>query len=346
MNKIVPQFSGKIYPDRTFSIGYVPSKKKGVDDSRHDREYESQFDAYNYASSEYGRTQFDSVRFFRGGYEKSVGLSKVTNHHKKEKKRYGTRGITKYGRKCVRCISHILQDKFGRKQMGFGTATLPPMGKSAYRILAANWGDVVRRFFQSIKRHYNRKGETFCYIGVTEVQTKRYKDTGIPYLHLHWGYNCRSRREGDFIISANLLRQLWRRTIENVLRKHGCSEYLPHEKFKASIDAQVVRKNLGGYLGKYLSKGMDAIGELSEEFPDLIPRQWWFASMQCKEMLKNSIIRMDAKMAESFFYQLEHYLHEGVITFARFVEIEIDGLLKKIGLIGVLSKESYELLRE
>lgn len=346
MKTIIAKFSGKIYPDRTFSIGYVPPKKKKAEDSRYDREYELQFDSYSSASSEYGRTRFGMVRFFRGGHEESVGLSKLTNHHKKEKKIYGKRGVTKYGRKCVRCISVVLQNKIGRKQMGFGTATIPPMAESSYRILAANWGDVVRRFFQSIKRHYNRKGKDFYYVGVTEVQTKRYRSTGIPYLHLHWGYNCRASGKSDFIISTKLLRQFWARTIKNVLRMHGCSESLSDGKFAASIDAQVVRKSVGAYLGKYLSKGMDAVGELSEDFPDLIPRQWWFASMQCKKMFKDSIICMDAKMAESFFYQLEHYLHEGVVTFARFVEVEIDGLLKKIGLIGVLSRESYALLKE
>jgi hypothetical protein len=63
--------------------------------------------------------------------------------------------------------------------------------------------------------------------------------------------------------------------------------------------------------------------------------------MDCKELFKKSLIRLDSKTCESFFYGLEHYLYEGLITWAKFVEIEIAGVLRRIGLVGKLSDFAF-----
>lgn len=341
----ITSFSGKIYPDRTFSLGMRAKKEqKRLEDSAYDRNYEQQYDTYTEASSEYGRTRYDQVRFFRGKAEEAIGLSRVINHHKKKRRKYGTKGITKYGQKTVRCISHLLQDKFRKKRLGFGTATIPELSEEHYRIVANNWGDVVRRFFQSITREYKRLGEQLYYVGCTEIQEQRYESSGLPYLHLHWVYNSRKRKSGSFFVSANRYRSLWQDTITNVIKLHTNNWRENAYNFNASIDVAVVRRSAKAYLGKYLTKGLKSVGEVAKAFPDLIPAQWWFACMQCKKMFKDSIIRMDAKLAESFFYQLEHYLHEGTIVWARFVEVLMGGELKRCGLVGTISQDAYDLL--
>ena len=74
------------------------------------------------------------------------------------------------------------------------------------------------------------------------------------------------------------------------------------------------------------------------------PGQWWSACKQCKDMLKEEIIRLDSHTCNDFFYRLEDYLHEKIITWARFVEVDISGEMRKLGLVGKLSKAAYEAL--
>jgi hypothetical protein len=71
------------------------------------------------------------------------------------------------------------------------------------------------------------------------------------------------------------------------------------------------------------------------------PKQWWSACRACKEMFKKALIRLNGKTCEAIFYGVEHYLHEKMITWARFVDVEIGGVSRTIGLVGVMSEFMY-----
>ena len=93
MNSI-PQFSGKVYPDRSFSIGVVPRKTKSKADTLYDREYTQQFDSVTTIVKNYKGAQVDELIWLDGTqavrkFIKSPELSQ-------EKKKYGVNGITAY----------------------------------------------------------------------------------------------------------------------------------------------------------------------------------------------------------------------------------------------------------
>lgn len=348
MNNIA-RFTGKIYPDKTFSIGFCPRQKKKQVEKDYDKAYNDQFDSYSeIVNSRFGENERVTRKFQIPLQAESRFIKSSESSQKKSKgsKKYGQKGITRYGKKSVTNIALLLQKKYGRKRIGFGTATLPQLDFECLKTIQSNWGDVVRRFFQSMKRALKKRGVEFDYCGVTEIQERRYKKSGLMVLHLHWAYLSRGKNS-KFYIEACEIRKLWYRTIARVLALHKRSLDLPLEAFKASIDCQVVKKSCSAYLGKYLSKGAKVVSEISEDLKEQLPSQWWFASMQCKKMLKDAIIRMDAKTSEAFFYGIEHYLHEGVVIFARFIEVErkeLSGEYIKVGLIGALSQEAYNIL--
>lgn len=112
--------------------------------------------------------------------------------------------------------------------------------------------------------------------------------------------------------------------------------------FLASVDAQIVKKSASAYLGKYLSKGCKVVSSMQEAGYTDFPGQWWSASMQCKKMLKDSIVRMDAKTSEDIFYRLADYLEEGLVTWCNYIFVEHAGEERCFGCCGRLSKKAYE----
>ena len=113
---------------------------------------------------------------------------------------------------------------------------------------------------------------------------------------------------------------------------------------KGSVKLETIRSSAASYLGKYISKGSKVVKAMQDMGFDQFPKQWWSASMQIKKAFKDSIIRMDAMLCSSFFYQLEHYLHEKTIIWARFIEIQVGDSLRKMGLVGTLSQAAYKLI--
>lgn len=79
-----------------------------------------------------------------------------------------------------------------------------------------------------------------------------------------------------------------------------------------------------------------------EEFP----KQWWTASAIAKRMYANSVVQLCPHVCSAFFYNLAEYLHEGVITWASFVWVNIGGEERRVGLVGTLAPGVYEMFRD
>lgn len=341
MNNI-SQMTGTVYPDRTFSIGRVPRQRKGVREREYDRDYASQIDSYIETTSKYGEATHSEVSFFRG-IEKCDRFIKDPKSSRKRGK-YGGKGITGYGKKVVKCSAILLQKKYGRQSMGFCTLTLPSLAEESLKYLFSSWSQVGRRFFQKYKRACEKKSCVSHYVGVTEIQEKRYKRTGLPVLHIHFAYIARrSGRDRPFFFTPSDFRRWWRESIEQVLLKGG---YTPdyEETYKASVDCQVVKKSVAAYLGKYLSKGSGVVADIIEKGGAyMLPSQWWFACMQTKRMYTKSLVTLTGEECKALFYGLEHYLHDATIEWARFVDVEINERWYRLGLVGILSVEAYSI---
>lgn len=93
-----------------------------------------------------------------------------------------------------------------------------------------------------------------------------------------------------------------------------------------------------------MSKGTSTVEAMKEAGFKNFPRQWWTASKEVKKMYKDSIVYLDSTTCNSFFNQLECYLYEEIITWAKFIYVPINGKEVCMGLVGVLSTEAYKLL--
>lgn len=342
--KNIAHYTGKIYPDKTFSIGYVAKKKKGVQEVEYDRDYEQQFDSYSYTEKKYGRTERKEHKFF----DRPFTPDRFINSSKSSQKRksYGSKGITSYGRKAVSNIALLLQKKYGQKRLGFCTATIPNLGKAGLQVVIRKWGEVVRRYFQELHRVCSRKNIRFLFVSCTEIQEKRFVSSGLPYPHLHYIYVCKERGSKKFTISASEMRNIWKRVVARVLAGELPERSWSEINYGASIDAQIVKKSASAYIGKYMSKGCKVVEAMQEAgFVDF-PGQWWSASMQCKKMFKNSIIRMDAETANHIFFELAEYLAEGLITWCSYTWVSHEGEEKCFGCSGRMSKKMYEAFLE
>ena len=301
-----PYFSGKLYPDMSFSLGRIPPRKKEP--------------ATNPLSS-----------------------SKLHNHRKMTSK-YGSKGITAKGRKTVSCSALLLEKKYGKKRLGFGTATLPPLNKEGLEECLKNWGEITRRFFEEIKRVIERKGYKFLYVAVTEIQEKRFKREGMPYPHLHWVYVAKDNTNKDWYISASLLRTIWRRIVVKTIKKGKFVRQPSQKEFAASINCSTIRKSASAYIGKYMSKGSVTIASMQKAGFNNYPSQWWTACKAVKTMFVKSIIRLDSATCFDYIDDLTSYLKLEIITWAKHIYVLINEVKRCIGLVGRLSEEEYKKL--
>ena len=118
------------------------------------------------------------------GLNETMGLSVATNYHKRTRK--GLKGITPQGKRMVRSCAAILEDKYGRECITFGTATLPPLLAEEIVMVCNSWSDLTRKFFQELRRLLQRRGLSTDFVYVTEIQEKRFDRWGQVYPHLHW----------------------------------------------------------------------------------------------------------------------------------------------------------------
>lgn len=340
--KTLTQFAGKIYPDKTFAVGIVPPKKKKLDDSLYDKDIEETYDSYTEYYNKYGRTKKRTVQFVA----KTVDDRRFIKGQQSSRKlrRYGSQGITKFGKKSITCFGSIMQKKYRIGCLGFGTCTVPGYSSAILRIIGIQWGEITRRFFQKLRRSCAKKNRAFIYFGVTEIQEKRYRRTGLPVPHLHFGYVCRDNRSSEFYFTAAQTRQFWREAITESINRYDSSFEREEVSFDASIDIQLVKKSIGAYMAKYLTKGVKTTAKIiADGYSEMLPKQWWFASMQMKKALKASTVRTTQSENVSFFYGLEKLLYGCKVTWCNFVDVEVaPGEYRIYGVVGRLSDEYYK----
>lgn len=382
-------FSGKLYPNKKFSLGIIPRKKTRKSEREYEKNYAKQPEtdyfslidwltaktniggkycslnenpvkttdvlqpAPGYAESEDLLKKMDSVADgdYSNFYESEKILDrplfiKGSESSQREIKKYGLHGITKYGRNCVENICILLQRRYGRKRLGFATCTLPPVGKETLRTILASWGDIVRRFYQKVKRLFKKRGDEFDYVGVTEIQEKRFVSSGMAVPHLHYVYVSRRTSYGNYTAHVSEVYPLWNDAVNEVLLLHGCKRIMGVNGHKGGVKLESVRSSASAYLGKYISKGCKVVEAMQEKGYEEFPKQWWTASMRCKKIFKASVINISPHTCKSFFYNLDAYVEAGMITWARFVDVCIGGEYRTMGLAGKVSSECYQLLRD
>lgn len=202
-----------------------------------------------------------------------LGLSNVSNFDKQKKPlpRYGLKGITSKGRRVVRNACYLLEEEAGRRFLTFATVTLPELKYEDMLAVHASWHKVVDAYRREIRRKLVDKGLSGEIIGVTEIQPKRWEQTGLPVLHCHFVWLGRKRGD-DWAITVNEHDEIWRRAVIGVVPNAIAD-------FSTACNMQAVKKSAENYLSKYMSKGADAVAAVVVDgLQELLPRQWWSCS--------------------------------------------------------------------
>lgn len=337
--------TGKVYPDRTFTIGMVPKKQARSQDRQYERAFRAQ------PETDYGKLAdwYEGTNTIAGEHcylrDRPLFIKGLKSSRKKRGS-YGKHGITSFGRKVVKNGALLLEKKYGKSRLGFVTCTLPTYSEELQRAINGSWGEVVRRFYQKITRQLQKIGKPSIYVSVTEIQEKRFNKLGLPCPHLHFVYVCKDMANSRYWLYICQIHRAWNQSLREVIEHCGFSPQLYADNNYGSVHAACVRKSASAYLGKYMSKGCGVIATMQEKGWNEFPKQWWTACTYVKKLFKDSIIRMDANMAGDIFYRLADYLHDGIVEWAMFVDICVENGYYCVGVVGTLSYQAYKSLEE
>jgi hypothetical protein len=214
----------------------------------------------------------------------AMGLSKASNlHTPPHPRRHGLHGISRYGKKMVKAAATLLQEKYGRGRLSFLTATLPHISESELETIVESWGALVNRLIQWIARRLERAGLPSVVISVTEFQSKRISRGDPAGHHIHLVF-CGKKTYGTWVIDKTDVRNFWQAEIARRLGRGF--------ETGASTRIERIRKSAAGYLGKYMSKGDAAVGEMVKRgWEWAIPRQWWNRTKACLALVRSHVAK-------------------------------------------------------
>lgn len=327
-------FGGYLYPSGKVSTFYRPRDKV----SEKDKIYEATRGKFVCFRRSHWDAHKGIVRetLTREESLPTLGLSTPLNCHNQKMRKYGLRGISSKARSFVKESAFVLQRRYGRR-LGFYTLTCPYTDAQSIYLYNQNINYIVRSYFQELKREFVRKGCTWSYVAVLEIQGERYDSTGVPCLHIHYVSPCYLPNSTTFILTAEEIRNLWGRVLCNTLgRRVNCS---------ASVDSQVVHRSASNYLAKYLSKGSSVCEYLSMNCPDQLPGQWWSCSNNLRAATKMVIMPLPQHICD-------YYMSGGGgedtspvrLLYRRDVSICLHGQMFVVGMSAQMSAEGISAM--
>ena len=218
----------------------------------------------------------DLSRLQEGGAEATsavvtVGSSTPVNS---EKKRRGLGGLTSRGKNLVREAAIGLEKRFGKKNLTFWTVTLPELSQEDWRSVCENWSKIVKNVKEKLLYWMEKKGCPKHVVAVTELQEKRWKKTGVPGWHMHLVFVGKTST-GGWLLTPKRADKIWRESVENFITDRV--------GFQSSSKLQQVKKSVGRYLSKYLSKGVSVIQEVEEKWPGCVPSSFYICTNSLKQ---------------------------------------------------------------
>lgn len=269
--------------------------------------------------------------------EDPLTLSDAPNSHKK-----GLKGLTTYGGRMVRSGCYLMERQLGKQDCMLWTFTVPTLGREARAELARNWGKLVNRLLGQLSRLLAKSGRKPAIIGCSEIQTGRLEKYRQGYLHLHLVCPAHSNVGGRFALDVQEVRSWFKKALE---RFAGCS--IPQTP---RVQAEIVKKSVEGYMGKYLSKGTgeELAGFIEDLGIESVPGQWWF----CSALMRQAITKRVAsgKNAGSVLdCVVQHAFETGdmsIFEYISHVDVEVDGVRYTAGWYGRLRIDIANDLRD
>lgn len=207
----------------------------------------------------------------------SLDSSLGSNSHSQKR---GLNGITGHGKNLVRNAALLLEKRFGAKHLTFLTLTLPEMGGDVWKVIGSDWARIVKVLVQWISRRLQSVGLPPHVVSVTEVQSKRFSRSRSPGYHLHMVFVGRKPHH-RWSITPSEIRAAWKRTI-----KSSVGDIAETVSWQSCENMQAVKYSASGYLGKYMSKGAESVGEVAAIYgADCLPSTWY----NCTSLLRLAV---------------------------------------------------------
>ena len=245
-----------------------------------------------------------------------ASIFKGSNH-----KPYGCDGLNYRGKRSIESMGVVLEQLFGKENIGFVTLTLPWFGEELMAWISSDFPEITKRYFEKVKRYFKSIGEEFTFVRVTEIQPQRWKEKNQYALHIHYSFVSRNSRMWGpktdkkgreyigklYYLDFQTNDRLWQDAVWNSVRRYEAINGVI-DKPKIPKDwgnkMQDVHKSVAGYLSKYMSKGGQFLGEVREWIKDKkvegysyeLPKRWWGSSKNLVELLKKHIVPIPEKL--------------------------------------------------
>ena len=247
------------------------------------------------------------------------------------------KSLTTRGTRIIRDGAALLEYKYGCRKLGFYTLTCPYTDSSEIQKFNDCYPEILRRYFQELKREYKRQGLSFSYLGVYEVQPGRFERTGDECLHFHY-ISPALHPCGKFVVRHEWIRAVYSRIVKAVCGADFRS--LPR------VDAQLVKKSGAAYLAKYFSKGKLADASTIPDGARAELSSWYSVSRNLLTAIRQSRVELPGHIADDLFRCSRA---ETIPSYARYVRpiyVEFDGNEFHVGCVFQLDGIFMDSLRE
>lgn len=290
------QVSARVFPNGEFGVGFVPHRGISAEDRRYEKQRrDAENNAEMIADIEIDADLPEGFKYTRTKHIPLPPKLGIGAESSRATKKYGTKGITSHGRRMVRnagtVIDRAAKSKFGHYPQ-MGTVTVPSYSPETMKNICTHWNDIVRKFFQKLKRIYARHLRAFDYVSVTEIQPRRLQNRHEVGLHLHFIFTAFRTNSNSWILPDGVVRQKWQETLEIYL---GAGE----QSITPNYRREGINHSSAGYMAKYMSKGGDQIAQVIEEFgEEWLPSQWWSMSRSVRRCIISMTIRSQGYEAD------------------------------------------------
>lgn len=333
MRAVTPKYSGRIWPSGRFGVSRVREAPFPSSGQSHPETDESQWDSA--AVAVHGA---EAVLKFKGKWEKVAhpDLSNVSKSPIAAKR--GQKGITRHGRNLIESAAVLVERRYERRLLSFGTVTLPNAPVEQLRSVASHWSAVVKQFVKNLTRGLEAQNLPSFVFGVTEIQEKRFEKTGVPALHLHFVFVGRNSIQSAWQVSRKNIRKWWQKAL---------SAYISADvDFSATENVQQIKKSAAAYLGKYLSKGSAVISKVIEQSDkDWIPSAWYTISHSLRRKVLAQVI--SGEQCGEMLNWLCHNVMQGWLAWLQPIKIKSkDGFEFEVGFGGRFTRQGMSAVAQ
>jgi len=324
-------FTGLVRPNGFGSFGFVRRKGEQARERTRSSDRKVRILAVNYLDWDEYPGENNTTRVVRCDNQSVVNPPLTLSEPligRKGKRRIA-KNLTLQGKRRMESGVHILTHKYGTRNIGFYTLTCPFKTVDDINAFNRAFPTIVKRYLEMVKRHYERIGRKFSYVGVHEIQPQRAVETGCECLHFHYLAPCKMGFTGEYICTTEQIRDWYSQAIRNAL---------PGREFTSPrVGTEVCRKSAAGYLAKYYGKGMETLADGVARTSPIELSSWYVLCRDLLRAIRRCTFRVDEYLVHDVIGHYEGAGNNADITFSRAIRVCRDGCERLVGYVFAMS---------